>query len=150
LLQVVGLVVVLALVGRWAWQRWFVTDETRIRRQIGLMERAVEQGSLLRLEGAIAQDYSDDVGLDKASLLGAVRAFRQQYGTIFIHLSDLTVTVAEDRQTAEAVFIAKVLAQPAGSVTSTEVRQERLRLYFRQRDRGWLLYRTESPQLRFD
>jgi len=107
-------------------------------------------GQLLRLEGPIAQDYSDDYGLDKSSLLGAIQAFRRQYDTVFIHLSDLTVTVAEDHQTAEAVLIAKVLATPAGSVTATEVRQERVRLYFRKTDRGWLLFRTESPELKFD
>ncbi len=60
------------------------------------------------------------------------------------------MTVADDRQKADAVLIAKVLATPKGSLTATEVREERLRLFFRQTDGGWILYRTESPQLKFD
>jgi ketosteroid isomerase-like protein len=141
-----------ALVGFvwWLWQRVFVTDEMRIKRQIALMTSAVEQGNLLRLEGAIAGDYSDDFGLDKSSLLAAARSFRAQYDALFIHISDLTVTVEPDRQKGQAVFIAKVLAKQKGAAAETEVRAERFRLFFRKSDDGWKLVRTESPELKFD
>ena len=43
----------------WLWQRVFVTDEMRIKRQIGAMARAVEKGELLKLSDAIAYDYAD-------------------------------------------------------------------------------------------
>ena len=132
------------------WQRVFVTDEARIKKQLAIMVRAVEKGDLLRLSDALAADYSDDWGMDKATLLGAVRAFRGQYDALFIHVSDLTVTVAPEHQTAQAVFIAKVLARAKGSPTETEVRADRFRLRFRKTDSGWKLTRAESPELKFD
>jgi len=132
------------------WQRVFVTDEARVKKQLAIMVRAVEKGDLLRLSDALAADYSDDWGMDKATLLGAVRAFRGQYDALFIHVSDLTVTVAPEHQTAQAVFIAKVLARAKGSLTETEVRADRFRLRFRKTDSGWKLTRAESPELKFD
>lgn len=146
------ILLVAALAGMiwWLWQRVFVTDETRVKRQIALMTGAVEKSNLLRLEGAIAGDYSDEFGLDKSSLLGAVRSFRAQYDALFIHLSDLTVTVEPDHQKAQAIFIAKVLAKQKGGTTETEVRAERFQLFFRKTDDGWKLVRTESPELKFD
>jgi len=142
--------VAVAIVAWQVWQRVFVTDETRIRRQIAIMTRAVEKGDVLRLSDAVAADYGDDWSMDKSTLLGAVRSFRAQYDALFIHISDLTVTIDSDHQKAQAVFIAKVLAKPRGSVTESEVRAERFRLYFRKNDDGWKLVRTESPELKFD
>jgi ketosteroid isomerase-like protein len=142
-----GVVVLLA----WQiWQRMFVTDEKRIKKQISIMAGAVEKGDVLRLSDALAGDYSDDWGLDKSMLLGAVRSFRAQYDALFIHISDLTVTVDPDHQKAQAIFIAKVLAKAKGSVSESEVRADRFRLYFRKTDSGWNLTRTESPELKFD
>jgi len=132
------------------WQRVFVTDETRIKKQIAVMENAVEKGKLLQLADAVAADYSDDWGMDKSMLLGGVSSFRSQYDAIFIHLSDLAVTVDSDHQKAQAVFIAKVLAKAKGSLSESEVRAERFRLYFRKNDAGWKLIRAESPELKFD
>jgi len=132
------------------WERVFVTDETRVRRQLSTMVSAVEKGDVLRLSDALAADYGDDYGMDKSMLLGAVHAFRTQYDAIFIHLSDLTVTVDPDHQKAQAVFIAKIIAKAKGSLTDSEVRADRFRLYFRKNDAGWKLIRAESPELKFD
>jgi hypothetical protein len=132
------------------WQRVFITDEQRVKKQLAVMVSAVEKGDVLRLSDALAANYGDDWGLDKSTLLGAVRAFRGQYDALFIHISDLTVTVAPDHQTAQAVFIAKVLAKAKGSVSESEVRADRFRLHFRKTDNGWKLARAESPELKFD
>jgi ketosteroid isomerase-like protein len=132
------------------WQRVFVTDETRVKKQISSMVSAVEKGRLVQLSDAVAADYSDDWGADKSMLLGGVSSFRSQYDAIFIHLSDLTVDVDPDHQKAQAVFIAKVLAKAKGSLSESEVRAERFRLYFRKNDAGWKLIRAESPELKFD
>jgi ketosteroid isomerase-like protein len=132
------------------WQRVFVTDETRVRHQISVMVSAVEKGDVLRLSDALAGDYSDDWGMDKSMLIGAVRSYRAQYDALFIHLSDLTVTVDPDHQKAQAVFIAKVIAKAKGNLSESEVREDRFRLYFRKNDSGWKLIRTESPALKFD
>ncbi|HUI05974.1 MAG TPA: hypothetical protein VL486_03100 [Verrucomicrobiae bacterium] len=139
-----------ALVAWQIWQRVFVTDETRIKKQLAAMTRAVENGDVLRLSDAIAADYGDDWGMDKSTLLGAVGTFRARYDALFIHLSGLTVTIDPDHQKAQAVFIAKVLAKPKGSGAESEVRAERFRLYFRKETDGWKLVRTESPELKFD
>jgi hypothetical protein len=135
----------------WRAYEWiFVTDEMRVQRQISVMASAVEKGDLVRLNNAIASDYTDDWGLDKSSLLAGVHSYRIQYDPIFIHISDLTVTVDPDHQKAQAVFIAKIIAKARGSVSNSEAREDRFRLYFRKNDSLWELVRAESPQLKFD
>jgi hypothetical protein len=135
----------------WRAYEWiFVTDEMRVQRQISIMTSAVEKGDLVRLSNAIATDYTDDWGLDKSTLLAGVHSYRIQYDPIFIHISDLTVTVDPDHQKAQAVFIAKIIAKARGSVSNSEAREDRFRLYFRKNDSLWELVRAESPQLKFD
>ncbi len=146
-------IAVAAIVAFALWQAWewvFVTDEMRIQRQISVMAGAVEKGDLVRLSNALASDYSDDWGLDKSTLLGAVHSYRTQYDPVFIHISDLTVTVDPDHQKAQAVFIAKIIAKARGSVSDSEAREDRFRLYFRKNDSVWELIRAESPELKFD
>jgi len=136
--------------GWWFWQRFLVGDEARVRRQLFSMTRAVEQGNVLRLEGALADDYSDSLGMDKSTLLGGMRAYRQQHEGLFIHLSEVTITVEADHQKAQAVFVAKVLVKPKSGAGETQLFSDRFRLFFRKSDQGWKLFRTESPELKFD
>jgi hypothetical protein len=147
-IRIVAVVVVL-LLAWWAWKRLFVSDEARIRLQLVAMTRAVESANLLKLEGIIASDYSDDYGLDKSTLLGAVRSYRQQHEGLFIYLSDVGVEVQPDHQNAKAVFIAKVIAKPKAGA-ETQLISDRFRLFFRKTDQGWKLYRAESPELKFN
>jgi len=133
-----------------AWQRFFVTDETRIRRQITLMTRDVEKGNVLELSDALAADYSDDRGMDKSTLLGAVHSFREQYDLLSVHLSDLAVTVDPDHQKGQAAFTAKVIARLKGSPTDKQVVTNHFDLYFRKADNGWKLTRVESPELKLE
>ena len=143
-------VALVALLAWWAWNRWFVSDETRVRRQLASMQKSVEQGNLLRLSEAIAPDYNDDRGLDKATLITVVRSYRMQQESVFIHLSDQQVTVEPDHRRAQSVFVAKVLAKPRGGGQETELFTERFRLFFRKTDQGWQLIRAESPKLKFE
>lgn len=136
--------------GWWLWQRVFVTDEQRVQRQLSAMARAVETGNLIKLEDGIAQDYVDDIGFDKAALIAGVRSFRAQYDALLILITAPKVEVAPDRQTAQVVFIAKVLAKASGALKPSEVRADRYRVYFRQTDGSWKMTKVESPQLKFD
>ena len=149
-LKLVLVIVLAGFLGRAVWQRYFVSEETRIKRVIARGEQAVEEGNLLKLEGVLTADYSDQYGLDKSSALGAVRQFRTQYPSVFIHISDLAITVGDDRQTAQATLIARVLAGPAEDPAATEIRNERLRVHLRQTDQGWKVFRVETPELKFD
>jgi hypothetical protein len=144
------LVAAVVLIAWWIGSKVFVSDETRVRRQLSAMTRYVEQGSLLRLSDGLAQDYSDDHGLDKATVIGAVRTYRAQFDALFVHLSDLTVTVDPTRKEAQAAFIAKVLARERGGTGDAELFSERFRVLFRKTDGDWLIYRAETPALKFD
>ena len=144
------LIGVLAGSGWWLWQRLFVTDEQRVQRQLSALAQAVETGNLIKLEDSIAQDYADDFGFDKSTVIAGVRSFRAQYDALLIFITDLKVEVAADCQTAQAVFIAKVLAKAHGALNESEIRADRYRLYFRRTDGGWKMTRVESPQLKFD
>ena len=145
---VVAAIIAFALWRAWQWA--FVTDEMRIRRQISIMAAAVTKADVFRLSDALASDYSDDWGMDKSTLLGAVHAYRARYDPVFIHISDLAVTVEPDHQKAQAVFIAKIIARARGSLSDTQAREDRFRLVFRRNDSGWELIRAESPELKFD
>jgi len=134
----------------WLWQRIFVTDEDRVHRQLAAMTHAVETGNLITLENNIAHDYTDDYGFDKATIIGGVKSFRSQYDKLLIFISDLKIEVAPDRQHAQAVFIAKVLAKAHGEFRESEVQGDRYKLYFHKTDGGWKLTRVESPKLKFD
>jgi ketosteroid isomerase-like protein len=149
----IRLVLVLAVIfgaAWWVWERFLVSDETRIRLRMKGMEQAVEQGNLLRLADAIADDYSDDAGMDKSSLLGAVRAFRQQHDGLVIHLSDVAIQVDPDHQKAQAAFVARVVSKPKEGGDESELFTDRFRLFFRKTGQGWQLVRGESPSLKFD
>jgi hypothetical protein len=139
-----------ALVIWLVWQRVFVTDEMRIKKQVAVMSGAVEKGNLLRLSDAVAADYSDDSGMDKSTLLGEVHAFRSPYDSVSIHLSELTVTVDPDHRKAQAEFIAKVVVKASGGSSEKEVHSGQMRLFFRKDDAGWKLIRAELPESKFD
>lgn len=136
--------------GWWLWHRLAVTDEQRVKRQLSAMATAVESGNLLKLEDSIAQDYTDDFGFDKSTILGGIRQFRARHDAVLIFLTEVTVELPADRQTAQAVFIAKILAKAKGALDETEVRAERFRVHFRKTEGGWKMTRAESPQLKFD
>jgi ketosteroid isomerase-like protein len=149
LVRIIGVgLVVFAL---WqVWQRMFVTDEMRIKRQISAMARAVEKGEILKLSDAIASDYADDHGLDKGTLLAVVRGFRAQSEALFIYISDQKIeAIPSGALEARAVIVAKVLSKTKGG-SQTELNADRIRLFFRKTDYGWKLSRTESPELKFE
>jgi ketosteroid isomerase-like protein len=139
----------LVLLGWWLKERFLVTDEVRIKRQITAMAGAVEHNNLLKLSDAVASDFTDGHDLDKEKLIIGVRVFRLQYTAVFIHITDLTVHVAPGGQTGQATLVAKILTK-AKDGGDTELNAERFRLSFRQTEAGWKLTRAESPQLRFD
>jgi len=136
--------------GWWLWQRVFVTDAQRVQRQLSALARAVETSRWMKLEDGIAHDYTDDFGFDKATVIGGVRSFRAQYDALLIFITSLKVEVAPDHQTAQAIFVAKVLAKAHGTIHESEIRADRYRVYFRKTDGGWKMTRLESPQLIFD
>jgi hypothetical protein len=144
------LLVLILLAAWWVWQRFFVTDETRIRLQLVSMARAVEQGNVLRLDGTIASDYSDDFGMDKSTLLAGIAQYRQQHDGLFIHLSDVQIEVQPDHKRARALLIAKVVSKSKSGQTESDLFSDRFRLFFRNTNQGWQLIRAESPELKFD
>lgn len=131
------------------WQRLFVTDETRIKRLVATMKTAVEKNQTLTLADSIANDYGDDRGMDKSTLLGIVRGTRMQYEAMFIYISDMVIQIDDDRQKAQATLVARVLTKRTGG-GSTELNAERVRLFFRKTDDGWKMTRIESPELKFE
>jgi hypothetical protein len=140
----------LAWVGWWTWQRVFTTDEMRVQRLLDTMVLAVEHGSLIKMEDCLAGDYSDDFGLDKSGVIGALRSFRSRYDAVFVELSDQTITIDPDGQTALVVLLGKIRVRPKGELADTVWQQDHFRLHFRKTNGGWKLTRTESPELKVE
>lgn len=143
LLILVGVVVV----GWWLWDRFLIPDETRIRQLITTMKGAVIERNMLRLSDAVAQDYSDDFGLNKSALLGAARSFREQYEELRIEFPELTVVLDPDHRTAHAALLVSVGGR-LKSGARPEASADRVTFFFRKSDDGWKLTRIEAPELR--
>jgi hypothetical protein len=149
LLRIAGALLVAGL-GWWLFEHVFVTDEQRIQRLIASMAQAVEAGNLLKLEAGIAQDYSDDFGFDKSTILGVVRTFRADYDRVTISISEMQIVVEPDHRRAYAGFTGEIVARPKGSTADAEVRGDRYRLSFRKTDQGWQMTRAEIPESKLD
>ena len=147
----IRLVIVTGVVvaGCWLWNHFLIPDETRIRRLITTMKDAVIQHNLLRLSDAVAQDYSDDFGLDKSALLGVARSFREQYDELIIEIPELAVAVEADHRTAHAAMRVHAYGHRKNGGESEPV-DDQLRLFFRKTDDGWKLTRIEAPELKAD
>lgn len=149
LLRIAG-ILLLAGLGWWLFERVFVTDEQRVQRLITSMTRAVEAGNLLKLEAGIAQDYSDDFGFDKSTLLGVVRSFRAEYDRVSVSISEMDIVVEPDHRSAHAGFTGKILARRKGATAEAEVHNDRYWLSFRKTDQGWLVIHVEFPDSKLD
>ncbi|MCX7915821.1 MAG: hypothetical protein N3A53_05915 [Verrucomicrobiae bacterium] len=147
--RIVALLVVIG-VGWWLANRLTVTEEQRLLRTLSAMQRAVERNNLLTLEAYIANDYSDDLGLDKHSLLLAVRNVRMQYRAFVVLRTDTVTEIAPHATHATVTFVAKVLATPTEGAGEIELFTERFRLFFRKQDNAWRLRRVEVPKLTFE
>lgn len=147
--SVFAVLLALALVW-WMKERFFVSEETRVRRRLSHLASAVEGNNLLALTDGIARDYCDEHGLDRGSLIAGIKAYRAQYEALWIHISDLSLEVATDSRNAKATFVAKVLSTSKNGGVRAELDTERLRLFFRKdSDRVWRLVGAETPKLRF-
>ena len=140
-----GLLAALLLWG--AAERFLVSEKRRVQRRLAAMEKAVEKGDLWRLHDAVAPDYSDERGLDRGSLLAAVRLYRSQHGAPLIHISELNIWVEPTGKRAEAKFIATVISK---AESGTRINGERFHLHFRKEKGSWLLTAAEVPKLRFE
>lgn len=120
----------------WVCERLLMSDEKRVLLQVETLARLVESGNLFTLDDAIAADYRDDWDNDKRTLLLAVRALRQQYREIEIHVGRAVVRVAGDTATAD--FRAHVTGRAADD-TRTEGERGEYRLTFRRVEKAWKL-----------
>lgn len=120
----------------WVCERLLMTDEKRVVLQIESLARRVESGNLFTLDDAIAPDYRDDWDNDRRTLLLAVRALRQHYRDLEIHLGRAIVRVNHDDATAN--LSAHVTGRVAGDIREEGERGE-YRLAFRRVEKEWKL-----------
>ena len=120
----------------WVCERLLMTDEKRVLWQIEALARLAESGNLFTLSDAIASDYRDDWDNDKQTLLIAVRALRQHYRDLEIHVGRAMVRVAGD--TAAAEVRASVTGR-ADDDSRIEGERGEYRLAFRRVEKEWKL-----------
>jgi hypothetical protein len=127
----------------WVCGRLLMSDEKRVLLQIETLARLVESGNLFTLDNAIARDYRDDWDNDKSTLLLAVRALRQQYRDIEIHVGRAVVRVTGDAATAD--FRACVTGRAADD-TRIEGERGDYCLAFRRVEKEWKLSRVTRKE----
>ena len=120
----------------WICERLLMTDEKRVLLQIETLRQAAESGNLFVLGDAIASDYHDDRDNDKRTLLFAVRALRQRYHNLEIHVGRAVVRVTGDTATAD--LRARVTGR-SDEDARPEGESGEYRLAFRRVDKEWKL-----------
>jgi len=71
----------------------FITEETKIERQIHKGRKAVENESILTVASLVAEDYRDKYGHDRSELLAGLRSFFQTTDGLQISITEVHVTV---------------------------------------------------------
>ena len=165
----IGLVVALAVLGVWLWTILFPGPEKVIRRRLLDLARTVsspgDESDLMRLAAArrVAEFFSTNIEVNIESPRFGRRAFmdrdqitqgalyaRSRPGGLQVAFPDITVTVAPDKQSAEA----DVTVQARwGAETDPTVQEMKFTLSFV--DGQWLIPRVETvrtlsrwPQIR--
>ncbi|MCX6898119.1 MAG: nuclear transport factor 2 family protein [Verrucomicrobia bacterium] len=127
----------------WVCERLLMSDEKRVLLQVETLARLVESGNLFTLDDAIAADYRDDWENDKRTLMLAVRALRQRYRDLEIHLGRAIVRASGDTATAD--LRARVTGRADGD-TQTEGERGEYRLTFRRVEKEWKLSRVARKE----
>ena len=127
----------------WVCGRLLMTDEKRVLLQVAALARLAESGHLFTLDDAIAADYRDDWSNDKPTLLIAVRALRQRYRDLKIHLGRITAHVSGDIATAD--LPARVTGRAVDDA-QTEIEGGEFRLTFRRVEKDWKLSRVARKE----
>jgi len=127
----------------WVCERLLTSDEKRVLLQIETLARLVESGNLFTLDDAIAADYRDDWDNDRRTLLLAVRALRQRYRDIDIHLGRATVRVNGDTATAD---LRATVTGRADDDSRFEGEKGEFQLAFRRGEGEWKLSRVTRKE----
>jgi ketosteroid isomerase-like protein len=152
LLALAGLVA-LAVGGYLMYQRFFVTEEDRIRTVIYDVAQAVEKKSSAGMLQHVADEYCDPLlGLKKDEMrVWLIRLFRE-LDALYVRVLETKVTVEGTR--ARVIVVASADARPAGHSGRESLLQGEGRgtfdLQFEKRDGRWLLTAAKRPKLRME
>ena len=82
----------------------FISEETRIERQIQRGRKAIEDEAILTIASLVAVDYRDDQGHDRSALLAGLRSFFQTVDEVLIGITSMRVTVTDSRAEVSIQF----------------------------------------------
>lgn len=87
----------------------FISDETRIERQIQKGRKALENEAILSIASLVAEDYRDEYGHDRAELLAGLRSFFQTADELQIDITRIRVSVGKLEAEALVQFTISVV-----------------------------------------
>lgn len=134
------LVVALIILGRYLYYNLGVTEEQRVLHVIDRAQEAVTDKSLVRLSEVISEDYHDNSGLDRRSILGmATMYFRSQDQVEIIRMST-EVALPEENQavvTLRVQIVGKVGGQWGRGATDDSLLGEVFTVRLKKSDGPW-------------
>jgi hypothetical protein len=86
-------------------------EEGRIKKFISEGRAAIVSKNILKCSEMVAMHYSDANGMDRSSLIYAVRQSFQYYEKFKINIEDIQIKLGEDKQTAEVDITAMMVGQ---------------------------------------
>jgi hypothetical protein len=113
------------------------SPEVQLRERIAMAEAAAEKRDLDTLRDMVAEQYSDDRGLDKRTVLQLLRGYFLRHRTIYLLTRIQNIDLPQPDQAKVTVFVA-MAGQPID--TAQTLRSIRADLY-----RFDLIFKAEDP-----
>ena len=117
--------------------RVFISEEARIEKQIQRGRKAIEDESILTIALMVAEDYRDESGNDRSTLLAQVRHFFQVADNLKLGIRSVNVTVADSEAEALIRFTISGMLSGESFAGLGSTGPESARLRFSRRSGSW-------------
>jgi hypothetical protein len=146
---------VLGVFGWLVFNRYFLSEEAKVRRAVMALKNAAEKNDRIRFADGIAQGYSDEWGWNKTLLLAGLSFIHESFSGLKVNISHMRVTV-NDHSNAEAAMFVEVTGEDQRGVRQDLTQQlrgnfsNRLKLTLVKTPDGWKLKAAETMKWKFD
>jgi len=138
-------IIVAALIGWFVYERFIVSEETRVRRVLAGAEKALEKHDAIGFGNFIAPDYTDAWGYGAGEVKGIALEGMREFETIEINPTDVAVEVSGASATIVFYPVCK-FSNPDGQSFDVDreiLKGHLLKLTLKNKDRVWRISRTE-------
>jgi len=116
-------------------------EESRVKKTLRSIERAVERRDIVGCMWHIASDYSDDLGMDYQGVAFFLKSIFETYNNISVSIKDMKIDVRDNRSVLS--FVADIRATGGPQY---EAGNSRFNVSLRKEGSVWKVYRSEIEE----